>query len=327
MFSVVIPLYNKAHIIDRTITSVLAQSFKVFEVIIVNDGSTDNSIEVINQYLSDARIKVIHQDNQGVSSARNKGVLEAKFNYIAFLDADDEWLPDFLAKNIEAIRLFPNAGMFGCTSWHKNIITGHSNNSTLNRYANKIQRINYFENPHVMPHTSAMVVSKKIFNQVFVNGEGFPLGMKCCEDYACFNRMAFFTSIVYIGFPLAIRNNGVAGQITGLSSDDRFSLLTHVIKYYNLTYFSWINQKIRNKAYVIFLKYDLRHRIMVALRSNDNRTIHFILTELHSNVLSNFSKFEIFLYNTKKLNFIAKCYIYYTKIIWRRYGYPRVGGE
>jgi glycosyltransferase involved in cell wall biosynthesis len=325
MFSVVIPLYNKAHIIDRTIISVLTQTLDDFELIIVNDGSTDNSLQVIDKYLSDRRIKIVNQNNQGVSAARNRGVMEAKFEYLAFLDADDEWLPGFFAKLSEAIDMFPNIGMYGCTSWHRNIITGQSDDSTLDRYNGKIQLLNYFDNPHVMPHTSAMVVSKKIFYQVFKNGEGFPLGMKCCEDYACFNRLGFYTSIVYIGFPLAIRNNGVPGQITGLSIEDRFILLKHVVKYYNLTYNCWDNLKILNTSYIIFLKYDLRHRILVALRDCDYNTVNFILTELDSKVIGVFSKFEQNIFKSKKLKFYAVCYIYYTKLIWRTNGFPRVG--
>jgi glycosyltransferase involved in cell wall biosynthesis len=115
MFSVVILLYNKAHIIVRTLASVLNQTYTEFEIIIVNDGSTDNSLTVINQFtLNDPRIRIIEQSNQGVSVARNNGVASARYNYIAFLDGDDEWLPGYLAKMKEAIELFPAADMYGC---------------------------------------------------------------------------------------------------------------------------------------------------------------------------------------------------------------------
>lgn len=325
MFSVVIPLYNKAHIIDRTISSVLTQTISDFELIIVNDGSTDNSIDVVHKYLKDARIKIINQFNQGVSAARNKGVLEAKFDYVAFLDADDEWLPGFLAKVKQAIELYPSAGMYGCTSWHRNIITGKSGNATLDRYNGKIQQIDFFENPHIMPHTSAMVVSKKIFNQVFSNGEGFPFGMKCCEDYSCFYRIAFYAPLIYIGHPLGIRNSGVFGQITGLSKNERFKLLVHVVNFYNLTFKTWNNLEEKNIIFKIFLMYDLRHRIMAALRDKDYKTISYILLELENDIINLFPQFELSMYKNKKLNFCSKCYIYYTKLLWRRKGYPRVG--
>lgn len=80
MFSVVIPLYNKELSIKNTIESVLKQTFQDFEILVVNDGSTDNSAEIVEQ-IDDSRIRLIHQANQGVSAARNKGIEKAKFEY------------------------------------------------------------------------------------------------------------------------------------------------------------------------------------------------------------------------------------------------------
>ena len=84
MFTVVIPLYNKAHSIERTLGTVLAQNFTNFEVLIVDDGSTDNGVEIVKRYTDDIRIKIVQQNNQGVSVARNRGVFEAKYEFIAF---------------------------------------------------------------------------------------------------------------------------------------------------------------------------------------------------------------------------------------------------
>ena len=83
MFSVVIPLYNKAHTIARTLNSVLNQTYTNFEVLIVNDGSTDKSIEIVKTFMYDKRLKIISQENMGVSIARNVGVAHSKYNYIA----------------------------------------------------------------------------------------------------------------------------------------------------------------------------------------------------------------------------------------------------
>lgn len=90
MFSVVIPLYNKEQSVLKTINSVLNQSFKDFELIVVNDGSTDNSVNQINT-INDERLKIIHQENKGIASTRNTGIRAAKFDWIALLDADDLW--------------------------------------------------------------------------------------------------------------------------------------------------------------------------------------------------------------------------------------------
>ncbi|KIC01072.1 hypothetical protein OA88_15890, partial [Flavobacterium sp. JRM] len=89
-FSIVIPLYNKAYYIENTIKSVLYQSFTDYEIIIINDGSTDNSLEKVLEF-NDKRIQLYTQQNQGASVARNLGIEKAKYNYIAFLDADDLW--------------------------------------------------------------------------------------------------------------------------------------------------------------------------------------------------------------------------------------------
>ena len=87
MFSIVIPLYNKAKSIANTIQSILGQSFADFELIIVDDGSTDDSVAIVQQF-TDQRIRLIQKDNGGVSSARNRGINDANYDFIALLDAD-----------------------------------------------------------------------------------------------------------------------------------------------------------------------------------------------------------------------------------------------
>ena len=88
--SVIIPLYNKGFIFKETLNSVLAQTFTDFEIVIVNDGSTDNSFEIASHF-SDKRIKLLQQENKGVAAARNLGISAATAEFIAFLDADDYW--------------------------------------------------------------------------------------------------------------------------------------------------------------------------------------------------------------------------------------------
>ena len=94
MISVVIPLYNKEEQIADTLQSIFAQTFQDFEIVIVDDGSTDNSVEEVEKF-DDSRIRLIHQTNAGVSAARNRGIEEARGELIAFLDADDEWKPEY----------------------------------------------------------------------------------------------------------------------------------------------------------------------------------------------------------------------------------------
>ena len=111
-FSIVIPLYNKEKAIVATLQSVLAQTYTDYEIIVVDDGSKDNSLKVAKS-VNDSRINVIHKENGGVSSARNRGIREAKGDYIALLDGDDLWKPTFLEEQVKLIHDFPKAAMWG----------------------------------------------------------------------------------------------------------------------------------------------------------------------------------------------------------------------
>jgi Glycosyltransferases involved in cell wall biogenesis len=96
MISVVIPLYNKENCIRKTLDSVLAQNYQDFEVVVVDDGSKDGSARIVAS-MNDPRIKLITQNNGGPSSARNRGIKEAKGDFVAFIDADDIWTSDHLS--------------------------------------------------------------------------------------------------------------------------------------------------------------------------------------------------------------------------------------
>ena len=122
--SIVIPLYNKAHTIVKTLKTVFAQTYQYFEVIIVNDGSTDNGVQLILEHFKDPRIRIISQENAGVSAARNRGIEEAKGDWVAFLDADDEWLPGYLNEISILISEFPHLQMLGTGGYHKNFSSG-----------------------------------------------------------------------------------------------------------------------------------------------------------------------------------------------------------
>ncbi len=114
-FSVVIPLYNKEKEIVDTINSVLSQNYRADEIIVVDDGSIDKSIQLISENFKD-KVKLISQKNSGVSLARNKGILEAKNEYICLLDGDDLWESDFLLAIKRLIEEFPNASFYSTAS-------------------------------------------------------------------------------------------------------------------------------------------------------------------------------------------------------------------
>lgn len=317
MFSIVIPLFNKAHIVERTLDSVFSQTFIDFEVIVVDDGSTDNGAEIITSNKKYSSVRLLTQLNQGVSVARNNGIASAKYNYVALLDADDEWMPNFLEEMSKAVKSFPDAGFYGSSSWHRNIKTGEQAEHTPEKYRDKIQIFNFFENPHIMPHTSAVVINKKIFERVFPDGQGFPAGMKIMEDLACFYQLAFTSSVVYVGNPLGIRNNCVEGQVTGSSKEERAILMKYNVFFYNLIFSIWEKTEKKPKNYIPFLKYDLRCVIISLLRINDFKTIRYFIQNLNNDCRSNLTFFEQNLYPKSKFKIISLSYIFYTKIIWK----------
>ena len=112
-FSVVIPLYNKENLVNRAINSVLSQTYDEYEIIVVNDGSTDNSVKSIEPFIMSGKVRLINKDNGGVSSARNVGILKSNNKYVAFLDADDTWDINFLEVISSLICKTKNAALWG----------------------------------------------------------------------------------------------------------------------------------------------------------------------------------------------------------------------
>jgi glycosyltransferase involved in cell wall biosynthesis len=112
-FTVIIPLYNKEQYIENAIKSVLNQTFTDFNLLIINDCSTDKSVEIASKYISDTVEIIHHEKNTGLAAARNSGIKNATSNYIAYLDADDLWKPTFLESIFQLIQNFPEAQIFG----------------------------------------------------------------------------------------------------------------------------------------------------------------------------------------------------------------------
>ncbi|MFA6866939.1 MAG: glycosyltransferase family 2 protein [Clostridia bacterium] len=195
-FSVVIPLYNKEKHITRAIFSVINQTYKEFEIIVIDDGSTDNSVEEVIK-LKDARIRLIKQKNCGVSSARNKGINESKYKFIGFLDADDSWEPTFLETIKNLIEKYPRSKAYA-TSY--NIMKDDMN--VISSPATKIIKHNwegiiddYFKYSLYFPMISAssVVVMKSVFKEL----GGFPLNIRRGEDLHMWCRIALNFDIAY----------------------------------------------------------------------------------------------------------------------------------
>lgn len=198
MISVVIPLWNKEKYIARTLQSILAQTYTLFEVIVVDDGSTDHSANIVRQF-NDKRIRLIQQTNQGVSAARNRGIEEARYPYVAFIDADDEWLPEHLKTLEHLISNYPECKFYSTCYWLQiNQNTPTVPNILFNRLPFKKEGImdNYFEiatGINAPLNMSTIAVERTLLQKI----GGFPLNIPSGEDIITFARLNNLTNIAY----------------------------------------------------------------------------------------------------------------------------------
>lgn len=207
MISVVIPLYNKEKQIAGTLQTVLDQTCQDFEIVIVNDGSTDGSVGEIKK-ITDSRIRLINQKNGGVSAARNRGIEEAKGKYIAFLDADDMWNRDYLKTINYLIKKYPNCKARGTNYFL--CCAGNQENTILRKIpfnADDGVLENYFEVAacsHPPIWTSCTCVDKDLLLDI----GGFPVGIKSGEDLLTWARIAVKTNFAYSLYPMGFYNMG-----------------------------------------------------------------------------------------------------------------------
>ncbi len=207
MISIVIPLYNKVATIKRTILSVLAQTVQDFELIVVNNGSTDGSDKIVEN-IHDPRIRLFFQENQGVSMARNRGVEESRGEWIAFLDADDEWRPTFLETVMRLCDKYPDLDV--CTTAYQRC------NAAGTMFDIRLQNVpqeccfvmdNYFEVAATSdpPFCSISVMVRKTALKTI---GGFPEGVHQGEDLLTWARLAANSKIAYCREPQSIFYTG-----------------------------------------------------------------------------------------------------------------------
>lgn len=194
---------------EKAINSVLSQTYREFELIVVNDGSTDNSLEVVrNLQLSTFNFQLLNQENLGVSIARNNGVKAAKYDYIAFLDADDWWESTYLEEMNQLIEEFPQAGIYG--SGYFLIKNGNKRVALVGVEEDfKKGEINYwrtYSNTLCMPlWTGATIIRKTIFE----SEHGFKPSLKLGEDFDLWIRVVQKYPVVILNKPLSNYNQDV----------------------------------------------------------------------------------------------------------------------
>lgn len=213
--SVIIPTYNRAGCIEKSIRSVLEQTYREFELIVVDDGSTDNTQDVINS-IDDERIRYIKMsENKGVSAARNEGIRHAVYEYIAFQDSDDLWRPDKLEKQMQTLMDNPQAGMvycaYECHRYDGEIYIIPDESMPLydkqgNLYIKLLMRNTI--------GTPTALVRRECFQEAGL----FYEALTCLEDWELFIRIAKEYEIVFLEEPLVVVNlkrGGVTSNLAG----------------------------------------------------------------------------------------------------------------
>jgi len=198
LISIIIPTYNRANLLVKAIKSVFSQTYKNFELIIVNDGSTDNTKQIIDNFKKQTnKIKYIWEINSGTAKAKNTGIKNTEGKYIAFLDSDDEWLPKKLEKQLELFKKSTNSnlGFVGCNTF----IIDKKNNKKLIYKIPKYKNIFYalLINNFICSCSSVMV-KKSVLDKIDFFDENLKIG----EDWDMWIRIAQKYNFDFVNEPL-----------------------------------------------------------------------------------------------------------------------------
>ena len=266
-FTVIIPLYNKEKYIENAIKSVLNQTFTDFNLVIVNDCSTDKSVEIASKYISDTVEIIHHKKNAGLAAARNTGIKNSNSNYITYLDADDLWKPTFLESIFQLIQNFPEARIFGTNYeeiWDDVIKNPHNGSKILP--IDFTGYINFFKinlKQGIYTHGS-VCFHKEVFEKIGYYNED--IGFSEDLDFnirANYNFKLAYDNSVQMRYFMQTEN-----QLT------QSSLLNKTIPDFD-TYENWATNNSDLKKYLDFERYVLGKRLK---KNNDLRWKKMIAT-------------------------------------------------
>ncbi len=217
LVSVIIPTYNRAWVISAAIDSVLSQDYPNFELIVIDDGSTDNTRAVLNNY--DEKINIIYQENRGVSAARNAGILQSNGEYIAFLDSDDLWEDKKLSCQINFFIENPDALI--CQTEEIWVRNGKRVNPKVKH--KKPSGMIYEQSLHLcLVSPSAVMIKRRLFDQVGL----FDENLLSCEDYDLWLRISIKNPIYLTPEPLVIKNGGHHDQLSAVPGLDKYRIVS-----------------------------------------------------------------------------------------------------
>ena len=253
--SIIIPVYNCQEYISDSLESVLSQTYQNIEIVVINDGSTDDTQKIIEEYGD--RINYYYQENAGVATARNLGLNKCSGHYIAFLDADDIWLPDKLEKQIDVLRKNPDYGFVYCDNYFvdekKNIIKN---------YERKIKLLqgdillDFFMDFFLI--TSGIVMRKKClektgyFREILEVGEDFDFFLRLSKNYnaGVIKEKLFFRRVWKHSLS---RGDYERSKITDIKTI-KFFIKT------NPTFFKRHKKKIKNRLAQLYFKLGYEYR-------------------------------------------------------------------
>ncbi|GAB6137387.1 glycosyltransferase family 2 protein [Halanaerobaculum tunisiense] len=283
-FSVVIPLYNKEKHIKRAIDSVLNQSHQNFEIIVVDDGSTDDGATKVKEY-NDDRVKLIQQDNQGVSVARNRGIKEAKYELIGFLDADDEWKNDFLKEIVELRKNHLDMGAYATAyEFYKddNSIKRAKYSNLQEGFKGKVDNYFKYTLKNSLISASSVVISRKIFDEVGY----FDINLTHGEDLDMWFRIVLNYNIAFSDKVLAVYHQDASNRACDREHLLEFNFtnkLVNNIKKYRLDDNIFNNIYINNKLidrvenYILYKKGESARKILPYI-TNKRKYLYYVIS-------------------------------------------------
>jgi len=198
LFSIIMPVYNGEKFIDNAIESILRQPVSDWELIIVNDGSKDNTAKVLEKYTQNERIHIITQKNGGVSVARNTGIKASRGSHIVFLDADDEWHESHLSVMQKLISEYPDAGLYG--TFTKTELVNGKEITECSFFKNRDESVylpDFFEEYHKDKSAKMFtVITTCISKEAMEKAGGFPIGCAIGEDLELSLKVAAYFPVV-----------------------------------------------------------------------------------------------------------------------------------
>lgn len=253
-FTIILPLYNKDVFVKKTIESILKQTYTSFELLIINDGSTDDSEKIVLEF-DDNRIKYFKQKNQGVSIARNFGIEKSSADFIAFIDADDLWLDNHLETLKNLIELYPNAGIYASRYqlvYKNNTVSIPSFNGIADNYKGIVSDYFYSSYRYSPVHTSSISIPKKIFNSV----GNFKSYISSGQDIDMWLRIA-------LKYPIVIGNQITASYLVYIeeSLSKTNILKKKIIKFDDFLEFEKTNKSLKKYLDIYRMEYAMQYKI------------------------------------------------------------------